>query len=158
MFSYSLIPLLPHLHFWRLLREIIRGINRTMKRAFVFLNKAIVVRPTSQNTHPPDFTAHVHVQTTVYIILELPFCKPGNGWSSKFFLLNHMDYVSLNWNPWDDNAPSLGNSWEPRKSKMAAVIVVNLSSGTHNLYDPAKKPRPTISRFPTVQYRVATRL
>ena len=37
----------------------------------------------------------------------------------------HIDYVSLNSNPWDGNAPSLGNSWEPRKSKMAAVILVN---------------------------------
>ena len=25
----------------------------------------------------------------------------------------------------DGNAPSLGKSWEPRKSKMAAVILVN---------------------------------
>ena len=31
----------------------------------------------------------------------------------------------MNSNPWDGNAPSLGNSWEPRKSKMAAVILVN---------------------------------
>ena len=57
----------------------------------------------------------------------MPFCKPGNGWSSKVFLLNHigLEYVSLNSNPWDGNAPSLGNSWEPRKSKMAVVILVN---------------------------------
>ena len=40
-------------------------------------------------------------------------------------MLNHIDYVSLNSNPWDGNAPSLGNSWEPRKTKMAAVILVN---------------------------------
>ena len=59
------------------------------------------------------------------VIVELPFCEPGNVWSSKVFLLNHIDYVSLNSNPWDGNAPSLGNSWEPRKSKMAAVILVN---------------------------------
>ena len=43
----------------------------------------------------------------------------------RFFLLNHIDYVPLNSNPLDGNALSLGNSWEPRKSKMAAVIVVN---------------------------------
>ena len=41
------------------------------------------------------------------------------------FLLNHVDYVSLNSNPWDGNAPSFGNSWEPGKSKIAAVILVN---------------------------------
>ena len=29
-------------------------------------------------------------------IVELPFCEPGNDWSSKVFLLNHIDYVSLN--------------------------------------------------------------
>ena len=51
--------------------------------------------------------------------------KPGNVWSSKVFFLNHIDYVSLNSNPWDGNAPSLGNSWEPRKSKMAAVILID---------------------------------
>ena len=62
----------------------------------------------------------------MYVILvELPFCEPGNVWSSKVFLLNHIDYVSLNSNPWDGNAPSLGNSWERRKSKMAAVSLVN---------------------------------
>ena len=43
----------------------------------------------------------------------------------RFFLLIHIDYVSLNSNPWDGNAPSLGNSWEPRQSKMAAVILIN---------------------------------
>ena len=43
----------------------------------------------------------------------------------RFFLLNHIDYVSLNSNPWDGNASSLGNSWEPQKSKMAVVILVN---------------------------------
>ena len=59
------------------------------------------------------------------VLVELPFCEPGNVWSSKVFLLNHIDYVSLNSNPWDGNAPSLGNSWDPRKSKMAAVILVN---------------------------------
>ena len=58
-------------------------------------------------------------------IVELPFYEPGNVWSSKVFWLNHIDYVSLNSNPWDGNAPSLGNSWEPRKSKMAVVILVN---------------------------------
>ena len=61
----------------------------------------------------------------VAIIVELPFWEPGNVWSSKVFLLNHIDYVSLNSNPWDGNAPSLGNSWEPRKSKMAAVILID---------------------------------
>ena len=58
-------------------------------------------------------------------LVELPFCEPGNVWSSKVFLLNHIEYVSLNSNPWDGNAPSFGNSWEPRKSKMAAVSLVN---------------------------------
>ena len=54
------------------------------------------------------------------------YCRePGNVWSSKGFLLNHIDYVSLNSNPWDGNAPSLGNSWEPRKSKMAALILID---------------------------------
>ena len=54
------------------------------------------------------------------------YCRePGNVWSSKVFLLNHIDYVSLNSNPWDGNAPSLGNSWEPRTSKMAAVILID---------------------------------
>ena len=43
----------------------------------------------------------------------------------RFFLLKHIDYVSLNSNPWDGNMPSFGNSWEPRKSKMAAEILVN---------------------------------
>ena len=61
----------------------------------------------------------------LYGLVELPFCEPGNVWSSKVFLQNHIDYVSLNSNPWDGNAPSLGNSWEPRKSKMAAVILIN---------------------------------
>ena len=59
------------------------------------------------------------------MLVELPFCEPGIVWSSKVFLLIHIDYVSLNSNPWDGNAPSLGNSWEPRKSKMAAVILIN---------------------------------
>ena len=58
-------------------------------------------------------------------LVELLFREPGNIWSCKVFLLNHIDYVSLNSNPWDGNAPSLGNSWEPRKSKMAAVIPIN---------------------------------
>ena len=58
-------------------------------------------------------------------IVELPFWESGNVWSSKAFLLNHIDYVSLNPNPWDCNAPSLRNSWEPQKSKMAAVILIN---------------------------------
>ena len=62
---------------------------------------------------------------TYVLLVELPFCEPGNVWSSKVFLLNHIDYASLNSNPWDGNAPSLGNSWEPRKSKMAAVSLVN---------------------------------
>ena len=63
--------------------------------------------------------------TDTHLLVELPFCEPGNVWSSKVFLLNHIDYVSLNSNLWDGNAPSLGNSWEPQKSKMAAVILVN---------------------------------
>ena len=47
------------------------------------------------------------------------YCSVGNleiVGRLRFFLLNHIDYVSLNSNPWDGNAPSLGNSWEPRKS------------------------------------------
>ena len=43
--------------------------------------------------------------------------------------------------------------------RMAHCHPTDLSSGTHNLYDSAKNlRRPNISRFPTVQYRVATRL
>ena len=56
------------------------------------------------------------------------YCTVGNlemVGHLRFFLLNDLDYVSLNSNPWDGNAPSLGNSWEPRQSKMAAVILVN---------------------------------
>jgi len=50
------------------------------------------------------------------------YCRePGNVWSSKVFLLNHLDYVSLNSNPWDGNAPSLGNSWEPPRGKTICV-------------------------------------
>ena len=41
------------------------------------------------------------------------------------FFANHIDYVSLNSNPWDGNAPSLDNSWEPDKYTMAAVILVS---------------------------------
>ena len=33
------------------------------------------------------------------LVVELPFCEPGNVWSSKVFLLIHIDYVSLNSNP-----------------------------------------------------------
>jgi len=33
--------------------------------------------------------------------------------------------VALTSNLWDGNVPSLGNSWEPGKSKTAAVILVN---------------------------------
>ena len=48
------------------------------------------------------------------VLVELPFWEPGNVWSCKVFLLNHIDYVSLNSNPWDGNAPSLGNPrWLP---------------------------------------------
>ena len=49
----------------------------------------------------------------------------GNFGSHCGFLLNHIDDVSLNSNPWEGNAPPLDNSWEPGKSKMAAVILVN---------------------------------
>jgi len=43
--------------------------------------------------------------------------------------------------------------------RMAHCHLTNLSSGTHNLYDSAKnRRRPNMSRFPTVEYRVATRL
>ena len=71
---------------------------------------------------------HLGINVLAVHLVELPFCEPGNVWSSKVFWLNHIDYVSLNSNPWDGNAPSLGNSWEPRKSKMAAVILKKLQN------------------------------
>ena len=51
----------------------------------------------------------------------------------RFFLLNRIEYVSLNSNPWDGSAPSLGNSWESGKSMMAAVILVNYKIFTLHL-------------------------
>ena len=70
-----------------------------------------------------DRLSHASLKSSCHPIL---YCRePGNIWSSKVFLQNHIDYVSLNSSPWDGNAPSLGNSWEPRKSKMAAVILIN---------------------------------
>ena len=39
--------------------------------------------------------------------------------------MNHIDYMSLNSNPWDGNGPSLDNSWEPDTFKMVALILVN---------------------------------
>ena len=56
-------------------------------------------------------------------------CTVGNlemGGHLRFFgRIIIIDDVSLNSNPWEGNAPSLGNSWEPGKFKMAAVIMVN---------------------------------
>ena len=63
------------------------------------------------------------------LLVELPFCEPENVWSSKVFAESYR-YVSLNSYPWDGNALSLGNSWEPRKSKMAAVSLVNHKMGS----------------------------
>ena len=47
------------------------------------------------STYKPKRSSMLNRLAEIHIV-ELPFCEPGNVWSSKVFWLNHIDYVSLN--------------------------------------------------------------